>query len=291
MRSRCHLLPIGWGVTSDEPPVPFAERRYVASFVGSIPPRSSLKGVRALTGTPKRYCRAAAVSALHKITRSLGEDRVRTSLTRDFQESLEQGGDSYFEVLANTQVCVAPRGTAHETFRVYEALKLGCVVIADRLPRRPFYENSPIIEVSDWRDLPNLLEDLLHDPERCANCTARARDTGTRSLERVLTLRLARALELPARDRLAAAGDHHSGQSPTPIPPGGEDRCALTARSPHEQARQPQGQRWDERHQQQDHEHRRQERQDLDREALHADLETAQEMNIVWPTAASRRRA
>lgn len=219
VRSRCHLLPIGWGVAFDEPPVPFADRRYVASFMGSIPPRSSLTGVRALTGTPKRYCRTAAVGALRKVAESVGEDRVRTSLTRDFQESLQQGSDSYFQVLASTQICVAPRGTAHETFRIYEALKLGCVVIADRLPRRSFYANSPIIEISDWRDLPDLVEELLRDPGRLS-ALHRASERYWREVlsEQVLTLRLARALDLPARDGMAGAAGRPSSRPGGSVP-------------------------------------------------------------------------
>ena len=99
--------------------------------------------------------------------------------------------------MARAKLCVAPRGTTHETWRISDGLRFGCVVIADRLPRHPFYENSPIIQIEDWRELPSVVTGLLADENRL-------RDLHERSLrhwrdvlsEQALAKRCAEALGL-----------------------------------------------------------------------------------------------
>lgn len=199
-RSRCHLVPIGWGVTANVAPLPFAERPYIASFLASIPPEPERTSLRGLIGTPKLYCRRAASRVLARLAESYGPSRIRTWYTSGFQESLAVGADVYFDVMAKTRICIAPRGTTQETWRLSDGLRLGCVVIADRLPRHPFYEGSPIIEIADWRDLPSLLERLLRDPTKLEEMH-RASFAYWRDVlsEQALTARLAAALKLQRR--------------------------------------------------------------------------------------------
>ena len=197
MRARCHLVPIGYGITTEIQPVPFEQRPIIASFQGSVappPPRS----LRALIGTPKSYCRTALVQTLRHLQARYGKDAIKLGITSGFQESLQDAGQTYFQALARSKLCVAPRGTTFETWRICDGLKFGCVVIADRLPPHPFYRESPIIQIEDWRDLPALVEELLADE-------ARMRDLHERSLrywrdvlsEQAVAARCAAALGLP----------------------------------------------------------------------------------------------
>jgi len=72
--------------------------------------------------------------------------------------------DDYMKEMANSKICLAPRGTSFETFRHYEAACVGCVVVSDRLPATWFYRNIPFVFVKDWRNLDELLDRLLRDP-------------------------------------------------------------------------------------------------------------------------------
>ena len=72
--------------------------------------------------------------------------------------------DAYMKEMANSKICLAPRGTSFETFRHYEAASVGCVVVSDRLPPTWFYRNVPFVFVKDWRKLDQLLDRLLKDP-------------------------------------------------------------------------------------------------------------------------------
>jgi hypothetical protein len=169
IRARCHLLPVGYVLPSNLPVVEFGRRRYLTSFMGSVvnEPRRSV--MRTLVGTPKTFSRRRLLPALREIEARYGAGRVRVSTSPDYQTSIRPqetaGPRTYAEVMAHTQICVAPRGTTHETGRLYEGLRAGCVVIADQLPRHPFLRGSPILQIEDWRDLPVLLEDLLRDPD------------------------------------------------------------------------------------------------------------------------------
>jgi hypothetical protein len=161
-RRRCHLVPIGYGIPTTVQPMAFDERPYITSFLGSAaPPR----GLRRLLGTPKYYCRSRMRRVLTGLAERYGADRVHTTLTGGFQQSLKDDDQNYARVMARTKICVAPRGTTHETWRICDGLKFGCVVIADYLPRYSFFAGSPIIQIADWRELPALIEQLLADPE------------------------------------------------------------------------------------------------------------------------------
>ena len=74
--------------------------------------------------------------------------------------------DEYMKEMANSKICLAPRGTSFETFRHYEAASVGCVLVSDRLPPTWFYRNAPLVFVRDWRKLDQVLDGLLKDPAK-----------------------------------------------------------------------------------------------------------------------------
>ena len=67
--------------------------------------------------------------------------------------------------MMDTRIALCPRGTSFETFRTFEALRAGCVVVAEALPRRWFYDGAPLVTIGDWRDLGGVLAELLSDRE------------------------------------------------------------------------------------------------------------------------------
>ncbi len=166
IRARCHLMPIGYGFTTNIHPLPFEQRPYITSFLGSIARPATGNWLRRLVGTPKSYCRSVMIPVLQRMQKRYGEAALPITLSGGFQESIQDAGQTYFDVLARTKIWLAPRGTTHETWRICDALRFGCVVIADRLPQHPFYRDSPIIQIEDWRDLPALIEELMMDDVR-----------------------------------------------------------------------------------------------------------------------------
>ena len=218
VRARCHLVPVGCGIPTTVEPVPILERKYITSFLGSIPGKSAGSRLRNLIGTPKVFSRRGMMAALHQLATSLPPGQVQTGVTQGFQESLLDAGRIYSEVLSQTKICVAPRGTAHETWRPADALKLGCVVISDLLPRHPFYRDCPIIQIEDWSTMPDLIQQLLADPERLETLHEQGLSYWTSTLsENALASRLARALRFQPRgqDQATRASGHVSADAPS----------------------------------------------------------------------------
>ncbi len=72
----------------------------------------------------------------------------------------------YAHKLAQTKLALCPRGVSHETFRIYEAMRAGCVVIAARQLPAWFNEGWPVIEIDDWSELKELADGLLGNEKR-----------------------------------------------------------------------------------------------------------------------------
>ena len=165
VRERCHLIPLGYGRSCDIPISSIDSRRYLLSFTGSVSDNKP-RTLRRLIGTPKAFCRQAMLKVLGDLQKIYSTEQVKVGVTGSFQDSMRDKGQAYVELMAQTKICLASRGTAHETLRIYEALKLGCVVISDRLPAHPFYRNSPIIQIREWSEAPAILERLVDNPDR-----------------------------------------------------------------------------------------------------------------------------
>jgi hypothetical protein len=145
-----HPVPLGLVRPLDVDVRPMAERDIDVAFMGSVE-----EDHRRLPSA-KTLSRAAMLAALPH------GSHVRT--TPSFGASLEAGADDYAGELGRTRVLLAPRGGSVETFRFYEGMLAGCVVVSEPLPPFWFYEGSPAVVVRNWRTLPRVLDELLGDP-------------------------------------------------------------------------------------------------------------------------------
>lgn len=159
-------LPVGWSNLTDLPLKPFDERETAAFFAGSIENQDYGRLAPArYVGTPKQVARSEMMKAVESFGASHPETRLRLRVTSDYWASMNDDASTYAEALMDARICLAPRGTTVETYRVFEGLRYGCVVICDPLPRTWYYEGAPVIELPRWKDLPALLERLLADEE------------------------------------------------------------------------------------------------------------------------------
>lgn len=162
------VAPLGYALQTDLPGKPFETRRYFVGFLGSVE-QNPIGGFspRALLGTPKSNARARMAAVLRRLEgRRPGE--VFYGATGSYNDSILAGGARYTEVMADTKISLAPRGSSVETYRFFEAMRQGCVVICDRLPPHWFYAGSPAIEIDDWGELESVVESLQADPQRLA---------------------------------------------------------------------------------------------------------------------------
>jgi hypothetical protein len=197
-RAHSHLIPLGYGIPHNLNIINPHRRRHIISFQGSVVTDSTNQFFRHLIGMPKKYCRDRLLQILAELALEFGSEKINIGTTPSFEHSITPAAhEAYARTLENTLICVAPRGTSYETYRLYDGLRCGCIVISDYLPRFPFYENAPIIQLRDWRQLPRIVKGLLDDPQRISFLHKESlKFWRTKLSERVLAKQIARALNL-----------------------------------------------------------------------------------------------
>lgn len=84
---------------------------------------------------------------------------VTTGFMRGFK------GKEYYKKLYNSKVVFCPPGNiSNETYRFYEAMMCGCVIISPTLPDTEIYRDVPVIQVEDFNNnAAKVASDLLED--------------------------------------------------------------------------------------------------------------------------------
>ena len=165
------VIPLGTYNQLDLPLVPIESRPTDIFFAGSVEHEHSL---RHRLGSPKTRARREMLAAVERLGSRRPDLRADLRVTAGFSESESTPPADYSEALMNARVCLAPRGTSVETFRVFEGLRCGCVVVGERLPRHWFYDGSPVLQLDRWSDLEEELLPVLDDPEELGRLHARS---------------------------------------------------------------------------------------------------------------------
>ena len=71
--------------------------------------------------------------------------------------------EEYSNQLFNTKIVLCPEGISNmESYRLYESIKAGCIVITPRLPVKPFFENIPVYQIENWTQLKTIVKKILN---------------------------------------------------------------------------------------------------------------------------------
>ncbi len=169
-------LPLGYYNQLDLEPVPFARRPTAVVFAGSVDvPQRARRGLGRALRPPRVVARSQMLAALEDFRRAHPDQEVDVGITAGFSSVRRDAAREYSQRLMNARICLAPRGGSVETFRFFEALRYGCVVVGERLPPTWFYTGAPMVTLDDWRTLPELLEEMLcGDPAALARRHAAA---------------------------------------------------------------------------------------------------------------------
>ena len=162
--SPVYQIPLGYCNQIDLPIKDISERLVDVSFNGSIVHKKyPFWSFKQWLDSPKSVSRGTMVNRLRKFQESHPEVKTELGTTAGFRASKNSCGASYSQKLMETKICLAPRGNAYETYRFFEAIRYGCVVLTEALPETWFYDDSPAIRVSDWSQLDQILEQLIND--------------------------------------------------------------------------------------------------------------------------------
>ncbi len=85
------------------------------------------------------------------------------NITRGFNVGLD--GEAYSKSMHRAKIAICPAGNCSmETFRHYEAMRSGTIIVSPKLPETEIYKDSYICQVDDWhKDAGNTIMDLLKD--------------------------------------------------------------------------------------------------------------------------------
>jgi|GEM_PF-2395006 len=71
--------------------------------------------------------------------------------------------EQYSNKLYNTKIVLCPEGISNmESYRFYESIKAGCIVITPILPVKPFFDNMPVYQIEDWKQLKAVVKMILN---------------------------------------------------------------------------------------------------------------------------------
>lgn len=162
--------------TADQLPLPvkpMAERRHDVFFAGSVGHRREA-GAREWIN-PKVLSRQSMMKHARRLAARRPDLSVELVATGAFLESVDADEESYSRNLMDSRISLVPRGTATDTYRLSQSLRYGSVAVVDAVPPHPwFYDDAPVVRISDWKDLEGVLVRLLADPERLEDLHVRS---------------------------------------------------------------------------------------------------------------------
>jgi len=162
-------VPLGYYRQVAVPQLTMSQRPFHCFFAGEmVAPASTL--AHHFLPTPKQFARRKMLLMIHKLRQR--EPRFRYD-GGDFGGSA-LSPDEYSRRLMNSKICLAPRGSVPDTFRFFEGLRAGCLVVCEKLTSEWFYAGAPVIQLADWNAFPRLLAPYLEDDEALEQARSRS---------------------------------------------------------------------------------------------------------------------
>ncbi|WP_058185303.1 hypothetical protein [Terracidiphilus gabretensis] len=163
-----HVLhtPCGTCMLDELPIKPMSERPYHCFFAGQIDMEPA-RGLASLNESPKQIARRDMVKYMLALKESNPRFRLdhRVLQKGSFGSTDANDNRTYSERMMDSKICLTPRGTVIDTWRFFEGLKSGCLVICEPLPDEYFYQGAPVIQIDSWDELEKTVAPLLDDDQ------------------------------------------------------------------------------------------------------------------------------
>jgi hypothetical protein len=168
-------LPLGYHSQVELPQIAMADRPLDTFFAGQV-------GETIPAGSYKHYTSTSKIQARKQIWRELRTLQAKAKwrmdlgdIAADQQYQVPTAFSSYSEKMMQSRICVAPRGSMADSYRAFEGLRAGCLVVANRLPKDEFlYPHAPLIILDHWRELGGILDRYARDIEALEQWRARS---------------------------------------------------------------------------------------------------------------------
>jgi hypothetical protein len=154
-------VPLGTYLWRPAPTIPFDDRPVDVSFAGSM--GNSEEEARRRIPSQKLRARRELFGALSVVEHEMPHLVVQTNQLVSFHWAQDHA-DGYSTLMASTKVALCPRGSGWDTYRWWEAMASGCVVVAEKQRSADYYRDSPAVVVDGWTRLSGVLRSLFSDP-------------------------------------------------------------------------------------------------------------------------------
>ncbi|WP_319421874.1 glycosyltransferase family 47 protein [Pleurocapsa sp. FMAR1] len=161
-------IPMGYYNQENLPIKPIEKRRYDLFFAGSLVLDSySFWSRRKWFRNSKDIARKEMLSSIENLQKRYPQLKIAVGTSHHFGLEAKTSKDnrSYSEKLMDSKICLAPRGSSFETFRFFEGLRYGCIIVVEALPDCSYYKNSPAISLLSWSELESKIKQLIQDLE------------------------------------------------------------------------------------------------------------------------------
>ena len=157
-------VPLGYFNQLNLPIKALEDRPYDVLFAGSIEQKLySAWSWKYWLRSPKTIARKKMMSTIDLVSQENPNLKFDLTINSHFGASRSADARSYSEKIMDTKICLVPRGASLETYRFFEAIRYGCIVVTEALPSRWFYDDSPAIQITDWSELAEILDKLFND--------------------------------------------------------------------------------------------------------------------------------
>jgi hypothetical protein len=163
-------IPLGYYKQVDLAIQDLEGRQHDIFFAGSVRNDTYVKGslkdwITRWIKPPKVLAREQMVGNVNRLRQKRPDLKIELALTDGFFSANAANARTYSEQLMNAKICLVPRGTSFETYRFFEAMRYGCIVLTEALPSRWFYDGSPAVTVKNWSHLGQLVEDIIDNKD------------------------------------------------------------------------------------------------------------------------------
>jgi len=160
--SPVYEIPLGYNNQLDLPVKPIEEREIDVFFAGTVEPLpESVLSIRRWVPPPKTASRRAMIREMKKINERNPSLKCEIRAAGSEDQEAYMGMEEYSHMLMDSKICLVPRGNNIETWRFFEAIRYGCIVITEKLPNRWYYKKAPVYEIKCWNELKNVIKSFM----------------------------------------------------------------------------------------------------------------------------------
>jgi hypothetical protein len=148
-------IPLGYHSQVEVPYIPIKDRELDLFFAGEVRHAVPKTSYKYYTSTSKFEVRGQLFRELDKIKNDWNIDWDAIASVDKNRNA--KAFNTYSEKMMNTRICLAPRGTLPDTFRHFEGMRAGCMIVSNPVPVEPYLYGAPMLLINHWSEIRGIL--------------------------------------------------------------------------------------------------------------------------------------